>query len=116
MVVSDRPQFIELHQKIHSVRRPLPPPPAIDFSQQRVVAVFMGERRTAGYAVSLDEEIRLHNGTAEVTVRFERPPPNAVLAQVITHPYAMAVLERGAYARVKFVDASGKVLETIEVD
>lgn len=116
LVISDREGFSELHDNIHAVRRPAPPLPDIDFTKQRVVAVFMGMQRTAGYAVDIDEDVRLRSGTLEVTVRFEKPGPGAILAQVITTPYAVAVLGKGAYSRISFVDETGKVLETIDTD
>jgi hypothetical protein len=116
LVISDQARLKELHSSIYSIQRPVPPSPEVDFSKQRVLVVFMGEQRTAGYAVKIDEEIRLQNDTAEVTVRFERPPPDAIVAQVITTPYAMAVFDRGAYRRVRFVDEKGTILETIGVD
>lgn len=115
-VLSDQGEFAALHQDIHSVRLPAPPVPEIDFSQWRVLAGFMGVQPTGGYAIGFTEPARLYDAVVEVTVRFETPPPGAILPQVITSPFVIARLEKGAYSKVRFVDEEGKILETVEVD
>ncbi|MCE5299910.1 MAG: protease complex subunit PrcB family protein [Spirochaetia bacterium] len=65
----------------------------VDFSTNMVVAVFMGQKPTAGYSViilSVEEK----EDSVVVTYLERVPAKNAVLAQVITSPYAMKVVAK----------------------
>jgi hypothetical protein len=62
------------------------PQPAVDFAREMVVAVFMGSRSTGGFAVEI-VSAREEGGAFVVRYRERRPPPGAMLAQVITSPY-----------------------------
>ena len=61
-------------------------PPAVDFSGSMVVAVFLGTRPTAGYSVEIARIDRQGDGLV-VTYREHRPPPDAMVAQVLTAPF-----------------------------
>jgi PrcB C-terminal len=76
------------------------PRPAVDFSKQMVVGVFMGSRNTAGFSVEIlsatDE-----NGVLTVRYRETVPAKGAITAQVITSPYQLVTVPR-TEATVKF--------------
>jgi hypothetical protein len=85
---------------------------SIDFESQMIVAVFMGEKSTAGYVVGFEENARLKGDMLEIEVFIVTPPPDAFVAQVVTRPYAIAAIDRGDYNHIAFVDSkSGEVLE-----
>ena len=67
----------------HASDEPLPP---VDFSTRTVVAVFLGSRTTAGYAVEI-VRIDREKAAATVHVRESRPQPDQMVAQVITSPF-----------------------------
>jgi hypothetical protein len=81
------------------------PPPPVDFSRDMVVALFMGERPTAGYAI---EVTRIERTGAGLTVhyRMTRPDPAALNAQALTQPFQLIKLPRVDDA-VTFVAESG---------
>jgi len=60
-------------------------PPAVDFGSRTVVAVFLGSRPTAGYAVQIIGT-RQANGTLIVQWQERRPAGGDILAQVLTSP------------------------------
>lgn len=61
------------------------PPPTIDFTTRTVVAVFLGSRPSAGYAV--DVKGTTPAGTTLIVEWSEQTPtPGHVVAQVITSP------------------------------
>jgi len=60
-------------------------PPAVDFGARTVVAVFLGTRPTAGYAVEITGT-RQQDGALVVLWREGQPEPGHVTAQVITSP------------------------------
>jgi len=61
-------------------------PPHIDFASRTVLAVFLGSRSTAGYAVEITRVDR-QAGATVVHVRESRPGRDQILAQVITSPF-----------------------------
>ena len=65
------------------------PPPAIDFSKDTVVGVFLGARNTAGHTVEITSVEKEGN---TLTVRYveRRPSSRDVTAQVITMPFHLA--------------------------
>jgi hypothetical protein len=75
-------------------------PPAVDFSKDMVVAVFLGSRPTAGYGVQIvgTKEV---DGELLVQYRQTQPPAGAITAQVITSPYQFVAVPARAGA-VKF--------------
>jgi len=67
--------------------------PAVDFSQEMVVALFMGTRNTGGYSiqvVSAGEE----GGAFVVRYRERSPGRDSITAQVITMPYQIVAVPR----------------------
>jgi hypothetical protein len=67
--------------------------PAVDFSREMVVGVFMGERPTAGFAVEIVGCREAGNG---VTVQYREKVPDRddITAQVIVSPYHLAAIPR----------------------
>lgn len=69
------------------------PLPKIDFSRRTVVAVFLGTRPTAGYAVEVSGTKPVGK-TLVVEWRERSPKPGAVLAQVLTSPSHLVSIPR----------------------
>jgi hypothetical protein len=76
--------------RLHAVDRPQP---KIDFSREMVVAVFLGSRPSAGFAIDIlgtkDE-----GGALVVQYRETRPAKGLIAAQMITSAYAIAAVPR----------------------
>jgi hypothetical protein len=81
----------------HSPDRPRP---AVDFSKDMVVGVFMGSRPTAGYNVSIVSTFQ-KDGNVLVRYRESRPAPGTMAAQVLTFPFHLVAIPK-ASADVKF--------------
>ena len=75
--------------------------PNVDFSREIVVAVFMGTRPTAGFAVDI-VGVREEGTALVVSYRETRPGPDVVAAQVLTSPYHIVAVPKGAATSVKF--------------
>lgn len=75
------------------------------------IAVLWGEQNTGGYAVGI-ESASLEGDTVTVELALQRPPEGAIVAQALTHPYAVAALEGLDLSNKKFVltDQSGREL------
>jgi len=77
------------------------PAPAVDFRGAMVVGVFLGSRPTAGYKVDIVEVRKTPDGLV-VEYREGQPPPDRMVAQVITAPFHLVSCDRQDGA-VKFV-------------
>ena len=71
------------------------PAPAVDFSTRTVVAVFLGTRGTAGFAVDITGT-RETGGVLIVEWRERRPDRDAISAQVLTSPVQIATVPKFA--------------------
>ena len=71
------------------------PAPKVDFAKEIVVAVFMGSRPTAGFAVEIVSAAE-RDGKLIVTYRETVPGPGAISAQVLTAPYHIAAVPKSA--------------------
>jgi hypothetical protein len=69
--------------------------PAVDFSQNVVAAVFLGQRPTGGFVVRI-VGTREEGGTLFVQYRETRPASGAITAQVLTAPFHIVALPRHA--------------------
>jgi hypothetical protein len=85
--------------------RPMPPPD-VDFKKEMVLAVFMGERYTGGYAVEIKDAVE-DKGKLVVTVVERSPGPADIVTQAITNPFHVAVVKRSTLpVQWKVVSAS----------
>jgi PrcB C-terminal len=76
--------------KAHDANRPMP---KVDLSKEMIVAVFLGSRPTAGYAVEIvGAEVK--NGALVVRYRETRPAPGTITAQILTSPYHIAAVRK----------------------
>lgn len=67
--------------------------PEVDFKSRTVVAVFLGTRPSAGYAVEI-AGTRKDKGVLVVEWRERRPEPGTVTAQVLTSPAHIATIPK----------------------
>jgi len=65
------------------------PAPACDLTKWRLVAVFLGQRPTPGYAPTIGHIARIGPNEVKVTYTETKPEPGKVLAQVVTSPFVI---------------------------
>jgi PrcB C-terminal len=70
--------------------------PAVDFSKEMVVGVFMGTRPTGGFATEIVGYRPAAPGGKDVVVEYRETVPDrgAIAAQVIVAPFHLAVVPR----------------------
>lgn len=66
-------------------------PPEVDFTQEAVIAVFAGERPTAGHSVAVSK-VEDMGDSRVVTISLIQPAPDCVTAQMVTMPYEILKL------------------------
>jgi len=82
----------------HSPERPRP---AVDFSKEMVVGVFMGSRPHAGFSTAIVSTTAA-NGALIVRYTETLPKPGTVSAQILTFPYHLVAIAKTDVKDVKF--------------
>ena len=77
------------------------PQPAIDFSKETVIGLFMGSRPNAGYSTAV---VSATEGGGALIVRYTetRPARDAITAQILTFPFHLAAIPKATATNVKF--------------
>lgn len=70
-------------------------PRPLDAARERAVAIFIGERRTGGYAVEI-LSTAARDGNLVVTYRENTPPPGVMVTQALTAPWVVTVLPKSS--------------------
>lgn len=81
--------------------QPAGPHAAIDFSKEMIVAVFLGNRPTADYSVTIVSAVE-EGSVLRVRYRETPPAPDAMTAQILTYPYQIVAIPKSAAKDVKF--------------
>jgi hypothetical protein len=69
------------------------PLPAVDFSREMVVGVFLGSRPTSGYGVEIVRTIG-NSGALVVEYVETRPSRDVIAAQILTAPYHLVAIPK----------------------
>jgi len=83
-----------------------------DAGQGTYLVAYWGEKPTGGYSLAA-RSARLEGDRVTVRLALEEPPPDAIVTQALTYPYAVAVV-RGLDPNGKdllFVDQRGRRLD-----
>ena len=75
-------------------------PLLIKISKDVVLALFMGTRPTAGFTTEI-VSVREEGGTFVVSYKETRPSPDSVAAQILTSPFHIVAVPKGAATAVK---------------
>ena len=77
------------------------PRPAVDFSKEMVVGVFMGSRPNAGFSTTITSAT-VGNGALIVRYKDIAPGAGRVSAQILTFPYHLVAIPKATVVDVKF--------------
>jgi protease stability complex PrcB-like protein len=77
------------------------PRPAIDFSKEMVVGVFMGSRPNAGFSTTIISAT-VANGALIVRYAEKVPAPGSMSAQILTFPFHLVAIPKAAVMDFKF--------------
>jgi hypothetical protein len=95
LVVKSQPELDRLWKRARAAGAPdgRKAAPKVDWSREMVIAVFLGERPSAGYRVEIPE-VKESGGKLQVRVTEVKPPADAITASVITTPYRVVAVRR----------------------
>jgi hypothetical protein len=100
-IARNQPEWSALWKRHASIEPNLAPPPAIDFSKEIVVAVFLGEKPTGGHDVEIVGAER-SDGTLLISFVEKSPRPGGVVTQAFTQPFHIVRVAAQSAARVNF--------------
>ena len=86
VVIREQSEWQNLWRRHASIKANQTPPPAIDFGDQIVVAVFLGDKPTGGYETAVISAER-NNGALTVSFSEKEPRPGAITTQAFTQPF-----------------------------
>lgn len=89
--ITDPGLWADFWAAIHANETDPPPRPEVDLDNSTIVFLNLGERRTGGYAVGI-EQILERRGAVEVVIRVDAPAEGAMVTQALTSPYYIASL------------------------
>lgn len=85
-LVNNQPRLLQIWRNLDGRM-----PPAIDFQEYAVIAVFMGERRTGGYSIIVEQAAR-EDGQLVIDVVMRTPGADCFTTQALTQPYHLVVI------------------------
>ena len=93
-VLRSEEAYASFWQRLRADRSPTPERPAVDFDQEIVVAIAIGQRPNGGYGVNIDS-VRARSGTNSVRVSFTEGQPGEAcnVPMVVTAPYILATVQ-----------------------
>ena len=93
IVVRDPDTWTALWPRIVGSHRPMPGPPAVNFSREMLVVASMGTRATGGYTIMIDS-VSAGSGRLLVFLREQSPGPRCGVTAALTAPVALGRLDR----------------------
>lgn len=101
VVVRNKDEWQTLWKRHGAVQFPPPSPPAVNFDKEMVLAVFLGERPSAGYSVEVRaidwteaSEGTDSPGNLAVYAREKRPAEGSIQPQVLVTPFQMLLVPK----------------------
>jgi hypothetical protein len=89
-VIQSQAELNQIWNKLNLAEQNIP---ALDFNQRTVLAIFMGEQSSGGYAIRIDRIVRTP-AEIVVTVRQTVPPKNTPASLAQTQPYILVSIPR----------------------
>lgn len=76
------------------------------FEKEQLLVIFMGQRSTGGYSISL-KTIQSQGDSLSIETYEKSPDPGAIVTQVLTYPLLILQLDRN-YSSFQISDQQGK--------
>ncbi len=115
LVINDEKTFSEIWNGVNKITTPLPAEPKIDFSNETVIAVFLGEKNTGGHSIEIKKivvefsecpEKTLCKGVVTYIVHYKEiaPKQGSLVTQALTQPYHIVKTQNLGKAEFKKVE------------
>ncbi|MBA5942178.1 MAG: protease complex subunit PrcB family protein, partial [Methanophagales archaeon] len=91
-VINSQNEWGELWNKTMSRHVPLPEVPAVNFSENTIIAVYKGSHRTGGYSIEITKIVE-NEQKIVVYIKETSPPSGAGVTMAFTQPYHIVKTE-----------------------
>ncbi len=88
IVIKDEATFSEIFKLIGKGRLPELELPTIDFKKETVIALFLGEKASGGYSITVEQIVAI-NDKVNVAYKVASPKPGDMVTTVMTQPYCI---------------------------
>ena len=105
MVIDSQEEWEDLWQQHASDIEPPPPVPQVDFTRDKVVAAFAGEKPTSGYSVEILTVETRNSQTGKLPslgIKVKYRQPGDAVQEVITQPHHIIRIPQIAVEQVVF--------------
>jgi len=100
--------FDSVWRTAYGNQSPVPSAPNVDFAGNNVATIFLGQKATGGYGLSVSSTA-VDGNTLTVNVSTTSPKPGLIQTQALTSPWVSLRVE-GNYTRLIVRDSSGNTL------
>lgn len=91
LVIKERETTLKIYNKINSIRKPGFKIPNINYEKQMLLALFMGEKSSGGYTISVDHILET---SAKVTVFVKEQTPEGMATMALTSPFCFVLVDK----------------------
>ena len=91
LIIKDPKELQEIYSQINMMRRPGLPIPEIDFENEMVIVLFMGEKTSGDYATKVEKVIEKDN-SLEIVIK--ESVPKGITTTVICQPFYFCKINR----------------------
>jgi hypothetical protein len=102
-LVRSQSELLSVWNQAHGSSLNVPPLPSLNPGRETLLAVFMGQRPTGGYAIEV-RDVTLEGADLVVDLVFVEPAADAVTTQALTSPWVIVRVLRGEISAAWFRD------------
>jgi len=95
-LLTNRDQLIGVWSQVHATQLQQPPLPQVDFQRETLVAIFLGQRNSGGYGVTV-RRVAVEGNDLYLDTEFREPAPGAITTQALTSPWTLVRVLRGGF-------------------
>lgn len=90
-VIKEQNTLLEIYGQVNKTRKPGFPIPTVNFEKETIVAVFLGQKNTGGFSVSVNEIVE-KDGKLFINVKETKPDKGSMATMVFTQPFCIIKL------------------------
>ncbi len=104
VLVTNTDRLVNLWNRAYGSQLQVPSVPDVDFERETVLAVYVGQKPTGGYSVSV-RSVSIDGGDLYVDLVQNRPQAGSMTTQALTSPWLMVRVLRGGFGVAWIRDA-----------
>ena len=95
-LITNQDQLIGAWSQMHATQLQQPALPQVDFQRETLVAIFLGQRNSGGYGVTV-RRVAVEGNDLYLDTEFREPAAGAITTQALTSPWTLVRVLRGGF-------------------